>query len=395
MNKMIGAILLIVGTSIGGGMLALPVATAAGGFLNACILMFACWLAMTFCAFLILEVNLWLPINSNMISMAKITLGQIGQLIAWFTYLLLLYSLLAAYISSGSDVLHSLLTKLNLDLPMWITSVAVVVLLGAVVYQGISAIDYVNRGFMFIKLGAYSLLVVLAIPHVNLNLLPLGELHHMLGAVTVVITSFGYATVIPSLRAYFKGDVKKLRLVILIGSLIPLFCYILWVFVIQANIPSKGTTGLISIAASGREVSMLTHALTTAIHTQWVITCANIFTSICVATAFLGVALCLADFLSDGLQIEKKAWGNVKIHALTFLPPLAIILFYPGAFLIGLSYAGIFCIILLMLLPPLMVWSGRYYKKIARGYRVAGGKPALVITILLAILVLIINKTIG
>lgn len=395
MNKIIGAILLIVGTSIGGGMLALPVATAAGGFWNATILMFACWLAMTFCAFLILEVNLWLPTNSNMISMAKATLGKTGELIAWVTYLLLLYSLLAAYISSGSDVLHSLLAKINIDLPVWLASILVVALLGSVVYQGISAIDYVNRGFMFIKLGAYLLLVVLALPHVNLALLPQGKLHYLLGAVTVVVTSFGYATVIPSLRAYFHGDVKKLRIVILIGSLIPLLCYILWVFVIQANIPTEGPTGLTAIAHSGREVSMLTTALTDTIHTRWVISSSNVFTSICIATAFLGVALCLADFISDGFQIEKKGWGNVKVHALTFLPPLAVILFYPGAFLIGLSYAGIFCIILLMLLPPLMAWNGRYSKKIAHGYQVVGGKSALAISIGLAILVLITSKLFG
>jgi tyrosine-specific transport protein len=395
MNKMIGAILIIVGTSIGGGMLALPVATAAGGFCNACLLMLACWIAMTFSAFLILEINLWLPTNSNMISMAKATLGAPGRIIAWVTYLLLHYSLLAAFMASGSDVLHSLLAKLHFNLPTWLASILVVALLGSVVCQGISAIDYVNRGFMFVKLGTYALLVILALPYVKPELVPLGKLHYLIGAVTVVATSFGYATVIPSLRPYFKSDVKKLRLVILIGSLIPLFCYMLWMFVIQANIASDGPNGLIAIAHSGREVSLLTTALTTAIHTKLVVSCATIFTSICVATAFLGVSLCLADFLADGLQIEKKGWGSFKIHILTFLPPLAIILFYPGIFLLGLSYAGVFCIILLMLLPPLMAWSGRYHKKIAHGYQVAGGKIALLVTIVLAILVLIISKMMG
>jgi len=395
MNKMIGAILLIVGTSIGGGMLALPVATAAGGFLNACLLMLACWLAMTFCAFLILEVNLWLPNHSNIISMAKSTLGPIGQIVAWISYLLLHYSLLSAYLSSGSDVLHNALIKIHLDIPIWVSSVLVVLVLGAVVYRGISTIDYINRGFMFVKLAAYFLLVILTMPHVNLNLLPSGKLHYLLGAVTVVVTSFGYATVIPSLRSYFHGDVKKLRIVILIGSLIPLLCYTLWVFAIQAIIPTEGASGLTAIAHSGHEVSLLTRALTDAVHTELVISSANIFTSICIATAFLGVALCLTDFLADGLNIEKKGWGNVTVHGLTFLPPLAIIIFYPGIFLIGLGYAGIFCIVLLMLLPPLMAWSGRYHKKIAEGYQVIGGKAALILTIVVGVAVLIISKTMG
>src|SRR3990167_3617578 len=114
--KLIGSILLIVGTSIGAGMLALPIATAQLGFMGSLILLFACWFIMTAGAFTILEVNLWLPQNSNLISMARATIGPWGQIIAWVTYLLLLYSLLCAYIAGGSDLFHDLLlaNKINI-----------------------------------------------------------------------------------------------------------------------------------------------------------------------------------------------------------------------------------------------------------------------------------------
>lgn len=389
---MIGGILLIVGTSIGGGMLALPVATATSGFWNTCLLMIACWFVMTFCAFLILEVNLWFPSNNNLISMAKGTLGLTGQIIAWLTFLLLLYSLLAAYIASGADVLSALLSRLQLNISPSIASGLVVLLLGSVVYQGISAIDYVNRSLMFVKLCAYFLLVIFALPSVNIELLPTGQPKYLLGAIGIMITSFGYATAIPSLRAYFHSDVKKLRFIILVGSLIPLFCYILWNFVIQAEIPSDGENGLIAIANSGHEVTLLTHTLTTLLNNKWITSFAHTFTSIGIATSFLGVALCLTDFLADGIKIAKKGWGNLLILSLAFLPPLVAVLFYPHAFLIGLNYAGFFCIILLILLPPLMVWSGRYCKNLAHGYQVIGGKIALASVIILAIITLLISK---
>lgn len=392
---MIGGILLIVGTSIGGGMLALPVATATSGFWHASLLMFACWLVMTFCAFLILEVNLWFPSNSNIISMAKATLGTIGQIVAWISFLLLLYSLLAAYIASGADVLSSLLSHLGVDLSPRFAAGVVVLLLGSIVYHGISAIDYMNRSFMLIKLITYCLLITFILPSVKLELLPVGKPQYLLGAVTVTITSFGYATVIPSLRAYFRGDVKKLRLIILLGSLIPLVCYILWNFVIQAVIPSDGAEGLIAISHTEREVTQLTHTLSFLLKNSWITSFAHTFTSICIATSFLGVALCLTDFLADGLKVEKKGWGNVAILSLTFLPPLAVVLFYPGAFLIGLSYAGLFCIVLLMLLPPLMAWSGRYHKKLAHGYQVIGGKPILASLVVLSIIILATSKIIS
>ena len=47
--------------------------------------------------------------------------------------------------------------------------------------------------------------------------------------IMVIINSFGYAIILPSLRSYFKSDVRMLRRAILIGSAIP--HYILWIAV--------------------------------------------------------------------------------------------------------------------------------------------------------------------
>src|SRR3990167_7203343 len=93
-SKLIGSILLIVGTCIGAGMLALPIATAQLGFVGSLILLFSVWIVMTTGAFYILEVNLWLPQNSNLISMSRATIGPVGQIVSWINFLLMLYCLL-------------------------------------------------------------------------------------------------------------------------------------------------------------------------------------------------------------------------------------------------------------------------------------------------------------
>ncbi|MCL5271844.1 MAG: tryptophan/tyrosine permease, partial [Gammaproteobacteria bacterium] len=67
-SRFIGGILLIVGTSIGGGMLALPVANAATGFWQSSIFLVICWAFMTLGAFFILEANLYLPKGKHMVS---------------------------------------------------------------------------------------------------------------------------------------------------------------------------------------------------------------------------------------------------------------------------------------------------------------------------------------
>lgn len=389
--KLLGSILLIVGTSIGAGMLALPIATAQLGFIGSLVLLFSGWFVMTAGAFLILEVNLWLPQNSNLISMAKATIGPIGQIIAWVTYLLLLYSLLCAYIAGGSDLFHNLLLASGLDISQWIASITFTILFGFIVYLGIRAVDYVNRGLMFIKLGAYFLLVILLMPFISLDKLAMGDIKNITSvtAIMVTISSFGYATIIPSLRIYFAGDVRKLRIAILVGSLIPLICYIAWDAAIMGIIPLDGADGLISILQSKNSTSDLVNTLSAAAAKNSITFFIKLFTSICVVTSFLGVALCLADFLADGFQLEKKGGSSFFVHAITFLPPLIIVLFFPSnLFIKALEYGGIYCVILLIFLPAWMAWRGRYNKRIAKGYKVGGGKALLAFLIVFSFLMI-------
>lgn len=358
-SKLMGGILLIVGTSIGGGMLALPVSLAEVGMLNSMIFLFFCWLIMTAGALLILEVSLHCPPGSNMVTMAKKTLGMPGQFIAWIACLFLLYTLLSAYISGGSDVLNSLLQQLNIDLPNWLTSILFTLIFSVVIYCGIDLVDYVNRGFMFGKLAIYALLVFVISPHVTLHHLNHGSVQAITGSLMILITSFGYATIVPSLREYFADDVRSLRRVILYGSLIPLFCYALWMAVIMGVVNREGQNGLMALMSSDHATSGLTVALSHAVDSVWIHGFFQFFTSICIVTAFLGVSLSLFDFLADGLKLKKKGQQGVSVVALTFLPPLVVVLSHPGVYLHALSYAGLCCVVFLLLLPVLMAWQGR------------------------------------
>lgn len=388
--KLLGSILLIVGTSIGAGMLALPIATAQLGFIGSLILLFACWFVMTAGAFLILEVNLWGKQNSNLISMAGSTIGPIGQIIAWIAYLLLLYSLLCAYIAGGSDLFHNLLSASGITISPWLSSLVFTLLFGGVVYLGIRSVDYVNRGLMFVKFGAYFLLVILLAPFVSLDKLAAGEMKHITSAaaLTVTITSFGYATIVPSLRIYFAGDIKKLKKAILIGSLIPLVCYTIWDAAIMGVVPLNGTHGLMAILQSKSSTSDLVNTLSATAAKSSVTFFTKLFTSICVLTSFLGVALCLTDFLADGLRLEKTGGNKLFIHIATLLPPLIIVLFYPNAFVKALEHAGIYCIVLLILLPAWMAWSGRYHRRVETGFTVPGGKILLIALILFSLIMI-------
>ncbi|MCC5791162.1 MAG: tryptophan/tyrosine permease [Legionellaceae bacterium] len=358
-SKLIGGILLIIGTSIGGGMLALPVATAEVGFVNSVFFLFACWLVMTVGALLVLEVNMRLPVGSNMVSMAQSTLGFPGRVVAWFTYLFLLYTLLAAYISGGSDVFASLLAYARLPVSAAVAAGMFTLIFGLIVYAGMRAVDYVNRALMFGKLGVLLLLMLIISPHVHWQWLDGGRVQAITGSLMILITSFGFASIVPSLREYFNDDVVTLRKVILWGSLIPLVCYIAWDAVIMGTIAREGQYGLLQLMNSAHATSGLTEALHQAVHNSWIGGFFALFSSICMLTAFLGVSIGLFDFLADGLSLKKSGLQGKSILLLTFTPPLLLVLVSPGIYLQALRYAGMCCVVLLLFLPALMAWRGR------------------------------------
>lgn len=387
-SRFIGGILLIVGTSIGGGMLALPIANAATGFWTSSLFLFLCWCVMTLGALFILEVNLYLPSGKNMVSMASATLGVPGLITAWLSYLFLLYTLLSAYISGGSDVLGGLLSYAHIEPHPRVLSIVFTLIFGAVVYGGIRQVDLLNRGLMFAKLGAYLILVLLISPFIQAHHFEGGQVRYITGSIMILITSFGFAIIVPNLREYFNDNIPALKKVVLIGSLIPLLCYIAWDAAIMGTLPSTGEHGLIELRHDAHATSSLALLLSNTVNSTLITSLFNFFTSICMLTAFLGVSLCLISFLGDGLKMTQQGKQGLVLFLLTFLPPLVLVLYYPGAYLQALNYAGFFCVILLLLLPALMSFVGR--KHYAPTYIVPGGKASQLLVIACSLLLLFI-----
>lgn len=371
-SRFIGGILLIVGTSIGGGMLALPVANAASGFFQSSIFLLICWFLMTLGALFILEVNLYLPPGKNMISMAAATLGVPGLLAAWVSYLCLLYTLLSAYISGGADVISGLLQPFPTQPSRWQLTTIFTVGFGLIVYGGIHQVDLLNRGLMFAKLAIYFILVILIAPNIQIDHFQGGHARYITSSIMILITSFGFAIIVPNLREYFNDDIKQLRKVVLVGSLIPLLCYLTWDAVIIGSLPSSGEHGLMALMQDPHTTSSLATMLSNTVNNPIISALFNFFTSICMLTAFLGVSLCLISFLGDGLKMHQHGLQGLGLFFLTFLPPLITVIYYPGAYIHALRYAGFFCVILLLLLPALMSYFGRQHFKPA--FVVPGGK---------------------
>lgn len=382
MKHLLGGILLVAGTSIGAGMLALPVVTAEGGFLPAFFIYLFCWLFMTATGLLLLELCLKLPPDANLISMAAAYLGLPGKIFAWALYLFLFYCLSIAYISGGGGLLQA---WLGLDL--YLCQLLFVAVLGFCVYLGAWMVDRLNWILMVGLIFSYLAFVFFGLPYVNFSYLASSQWHVSVFALPVIFTSFSYQGIIPSLTTYLKREAKKIRIAIIAGTSLTFVIYLLWELLILGIIPLEGLKMAKELGQTA--VAPLKDHMAAPI----IIRIGHAFAFFAIATSFLGVTLGLFDFLADGFAMPKKGMRKMFLAALTFLPPLAVSLTNPSLFLIALTFAGgIGCALLLGFLPTLMVWVSRYGKTGHSGpVQLFGGKALLFLLFLFVLFEFVIE----
>lgn len=383
-NKTFGSILLVGGTSIGAGMLALPLTTGAGGFFPSAILFFISFAFMLLSLFYLMEATLMSDkVNANLITICRERLGPVGEFTAWLSFLLLLYSVAAAYLSGGGSLIADVISGMTkYDVSPNVGIFIFLAIFGFIVVFETKAVDAINRICMVGLILSFLLLLIFVTPHVELEHYRGGKPKYLWAAVPVVILSFTSHIIVPSLRNYLGGDVKKLKTALLYGSLIPLVFYLVWEFLIIGMLPLTGKYGLESIGGAPHPVAGLTDALNALLGIPWIALVVGLFSFFALVTSFFGVALSLYDFLADGFKIKKTVKGKGILLMLMFIPPLLFALFYPSGFVAALGYAGVFVAILYGLLPAFMVWHGRYIEKKKERFRVFGGKLFLTLMIL-------------
>lgn len=372
------ATLLVGGTALGAGMLALPVVTAGAGLIPTWIVYLLCWVFSIATGLLLIEVGLWMPENSNFVSMANHLLGHWGKWVAWILYIFLFYTLTIAYVAGGGGLVS------QLGVPQWLSVLVFTVVFASIVYLGTKVAGRINAVLMVGLIVSFLLFIFVGVGKVNFSHLDGWSFKAAFLGLPVIFTSFSYQGVIPTLLTYLNRDPKKTRFAIIVGTSIPFAAYIIWDFIIKGIIPAVGPHGLLEAQRLGQPaVSPLQYYLPG----SHIYVIGNFFAFFALTTSLIGVTLGLLDFLSDALQIEKTPLKKLGLTALIFIPPMIITWINPGIFLAALGAAGGYgCALLLGLLPTLMVWEGRYHKEYPiLCKQLPGGKIVLSLLILFVV----------
>ncbi len=381
-GHLVGGTLLVAGTSIGVGMLALPVVTAAGGFIPSLFIYIVCWLFMLCTGLLILEACIWMPKDANLITLSSRLLGKWGKVSCWILYLLLFSSLMVAHIAGGGNVVSLLFDG---TLPVWLSTIIYVGIFAPVVYFGTLWVDRLNILLMVGIVITYLVFVGSSVKYIDFGLLARMDWSKSWLALPVVFTAFGYQSLIPTLFNYMNRNVRKMRFAIIVGTTIPLLIYVIWEMLILGIVPLEGSGGLAEAITKGENAI---NPLGSYLHHPKLLAIGQGFAFFAMTTSFLGISIAFIDFLADGLKVVKKGTRKMSLCALIFLIPMIITFINPHLFLIALRYAGGFGVALLLgAMPVMMVWAGRYYEGHSLLHQqLPGGKITLSILMLFVLI---------
>ncbi|MCQ8868140.1 amino acid permease [Vibrio splendidus] len=376
---MMGSSLIISGTALGAGMLAIPMVLAQFGLLYGTLLMVLICFGTTYAALLLLEATIKAGGGLGLNSIARKTLGKQGQLLTNGLLYALLICLLMAYILGAGDLLSKLLSNFGVELTATTSQVVFTLLAGAVVASGTGVIDKLNRALFFVMLASlFATMVFLAPSMTQENLMQVTSHDHvdLIKTSAILFTSFGFMVVIPTLVSYnHEATDKQLRNMVIVGSLIPLVCYLCWLFAVVGNLSEEQFR-------SFKNVSDLMAAFEA--QSPWVGNVLSTFTGLALLTSFFGVAMSLFNQNKDMFN-----QNTAVTYCISFILPLAGSLLAADKFLQVLNYAGIILVFLAVFVPLVMVHKQRFMKVAEDRYSAEGGRPMMLFSLLFGCFLLI------
>lgn len=366
-GSVFGAAALVAGTTVGAGVLALPTATAAAGFLPSTAAMMLAWVYMAMSGLLIAE----LTINRmgetgrpglGLLDLYHKSLGSALGSLGSIAYFFLHYAMMVAYIAQGGANLENFVNSFGggavTEIP-GASQAAFAAACGLAVYAlKPSTLEKVNNALVVGVVAAFFGIVAIAAGSADFGALvdPANQHPEMVvNAFPILFLALVYQNVVPTVVTQLEGDRSKITTAIIGGTLAPLLMFITWNAVILGSVAGVDLSHVDPVAL---------------LQSEWhggplLSTLVASFSTLAVVTSLIGFTYGLVSAWTDVFQLPTEGprfekWKLV-LFAAVFIPPLALSVADPDIFYNALDYGGAFGVsTLFLVLPPIMVWRERY-----------------------------------
>lgn len=331
------ASLLIAGTAVGAGVLAIPIQTGLAGLLPAVIGIILVWSAML-CAGLILAGSLiTYPLqDTDLPSLFQNELGTIGKWLSTIGYLIIFYGLMTAYLAGSMSVLSSLFSSTKAEYLL----LAFFLPATALSLFGLSAVQRSNVLIMAVLALSFVFLLGMGWQTMDRTHFAYTDWSYFPAILPIITCSFGYGVIIPTICRTLQGDMRRIRKALIWGTLIPVGVSLLWIMVIIGSVPLYDGNSPDSLIRAFMHSEPATVPLARVSGTDRVIGAGLIFSLCAILTSYLAVSTSLMSFHRDLLAPVLPGGAYWIRAALVFVPPLLAVLFSSGLFLTALDIVG-------------------------------------------------------
>lgn len=360
--SVLGGTMIIAGTSIGAGMLALPTISAGMWFNWSVVVMFCAWLMMLLSSQALLEVNLHYEPGSSFHTLVKDTLGPAWSVINGLSVSFVLYILVYAYVSGGGSIVrHTLMATVGFEPSKFMAGLTFALALTACVWWSTWIVDRISVIMMGGMVVTFVLSMTGLLGEIRANVLldaggQGGYVIFIWVALSTYLTSFCFHASVPSLVKYFGRRPGAINRSLIFGTLIALGCYLTWILACDGNIPREQFK---TVIAEGGNVGNLVSAAGNNISSSFILRMLEAFSYLAVATSFLGAGLGLFDYVADLFGFDDSRAGRTKTTLATFVPPTVGGLLWPDGFLYAIGWAGLAATIWSVIVPALMLRASR------------------------------------
>jgi len=385
-SSLLGSILLICGSSIGVGILSLPIVTGQAGALPTVLLFLGSCIYMTITALLLLETAHLCSNHANFITLSNKTLNKAGKTAIILSFTFLFYSLTTAYLAKGGELTHAILVQATqLDLPAWSGAGFLAFMTGLLIFRGHHVVDYFNRIFMLGLIATYLYLDTAGIEYFKFKNITHRDWSYSIFVIPFIITSFGYHNLVPTISNYLENDRRKGAIALVASGAILFFIYVIWIVGLQGIIPLEGE---ISFTTSFANQEIVTQPLARLIPSPMIQYCAQYMAIFAIVTSLLAQGLSIIDFMGESFNVKRTQLSRTLLCAMLFIPTLICSQTIPGVFFKALEFAGgIAAMVIFGIIPGLMGWVNRYRSPGLKGAfkpLVPGGKAMLITVIAFA-----------
>ena len=379
--SLIGGAMIIGGTIIGAGMFSLPVVMSGAWFFWSLLALIFTWFCMLHSGLMILEANLNYHIGASFDTITKDLLGNGWNIINGLTVAFVLYILTYAYISASGSVIQHTFAQMNLVIPARLGGLAFALVVAFIVWLSTKAVSRMTTIVLGAKILTFFMTFGGLMWHVEPAILfnraegNASYLPYVLMTLPFCLASFGYHGNVPSLMKYYGKDPLTIRRCLLLGTLMALVLYIIWLVGTMGNIPRPA---FIAIAEKGGNIDVLVQTLSGLLNSSTLDLLLTVFSNFAVASSFLGVTLGLFDYLADLFKFDDSRLGRFKTALVTFLPPIAGGLLWPNGFIYAIGFAGLAATVWAAIVPALLARASRR-RFGSPNYRVWGGNAMIIL----------------